>query len=146
MSIGSSGQAESYVPPSLTNYIEIIRIDQLSSPNQLNMVGYDPKYTRLHELMAQFGIFQSTYVLYLDSHIENFVYDYKWTQVSYEDIPVRNTIYYAINIALRAIIPDDKLISRLSNIRLTTSRSQNNTPASFPIQMPSRGIIFRSSI
>jgi hypothetical protein len=120
---------------SLTNHIEIIRVDNICSPrpNQFNMLPYTSNKT-LRQLFAPLDISPSNYSLYRITSLNPF----KTVNCDFTDYPEQFAIYFAIS-AIIICLND----SRLYQIWLTNS-SYNNTVIQFPIQMPSRFATFRA--
>ena len=125
---------------SLTNFVEIVKIDSLCNTNQnhFEMVGVSER--RIREEVAKFNINQLKYTTYI-------VNNNKLEIISFDDQIEKFRTYFFINnklICRKDLL--DKIID-LYNLRYGTKITGSvyfpKPLIRFPPQMPSRGHIFR---
>jgi hypothetical protein len=130
---------------SLTNYIELIRVDALCErvPAQFEMVRWKNPSETLQHLFAMMNVFRNQYDLYEITPKDMAAHIFKLKSVSFDDLSERKAVYFAIKntITSRSTI---KLTSTLYNIWVQIGGSFEYPGTSeklsmrFPIAMPSR--------
>lgn len=133
---------------SLTNYVELIKVDELYNPNHngFEIIRQVYQMPDIKHMTAVLSIYSSKYDAYLATPQMN---GFKLTKIDFHSEILRNTIYFFINKKF-STKPLKVLQERIYEIwrERTDANFQGNvyhksTPNRFPFIMPSRGKIFR---
>jgi len=133
---GSEPVQAADLEPSLTNYVECIKVDKLcaTGPNDFAVFRHQNTPPTLQRLFAAIGAYHGSYILYKAvENNENFTL----TIVLFDSFPERNSIYFAVDSEILC----ENLGKRLYDIW----QQKQGLQGKYPIQLPSRGRVFRTS-